>query len=154
MGMSVGADTDDTIMSEINTTPLVDVMLVLLIIFLITVPVVVQNVPVEIPSVRNIPTETKPENVSLSVDRDCNVYWGMSKLDGNDALREKGAGYLKAEIERLKAAGGEVKLPEVHIRGDAGTEYRCIGGPVFAMQRAGYQKIAFISEPPAGVVSR
>jgi biopolymer transport protein ExbD len=88
------------------------------------------------------------------VDRDCNVYWGMSKLDGNDALREKGAGYLKAEIERLKAAGGEVKLPEVHIRGDAGTEYRCIGGPVFAMQRAGYQKIAFISEPPAGVVSR
>ena len=154
MGMSVGADTDDTIMSEINTTPLVDVMLVLLIIFLITVPVVVQNVPVEIPSVRNIPTETKPENVSLSVDRDCNVYWGMSKLDGNDALREKGAGYLKAEIDRLKAAGGEVKLPEVHIRGDAGTEYRCIGGPVFAMQRAGYQKIAFISEPPAGVVSR
>ncbi len=154
MAMSVGADTDDTIMSEINTTPLVDVMLVLLIIFLITVPVVVQNVPVSIPNIRNQPTETKPENVSLSVDRDCNVYWGMTKVEGNDALRERGGTYLKAEIDRLKAAGGEVKLPEVHIRGDAGTEYRCIGGPVFAMQRAGYQKIAFISEPPAGNVTR
>jgi biopolymer transport protein ExbD len=154
MAMSVGADVDDTIMSEINTTPLVDVMLVLLIIFLITVPVVIQTVPLQIPNVRNIPTETKPENVSLSVGSDCNVYWGLGRIESNQALREKGAAYLKSEIDRLKGLGAEVKLPEVHIRGDAGSEYRCIGGPIFAMQQAGYQKIAFISEPPAGNVTR
>jgi biopolymer transport protein ExbD len=154
MAMSVGNDGDDTVMSEINTTPLVDVMLVLLIIFLITIPVVIQTVPLALPSVRNIPTETKPENVSLSVNRNCEVFWGQVKLDSNAALREKGGGYLKSEIDRMRAAGLPVKFPEVHIRGDSDAEYRCVGGAIFAMQRAGYQKIAFISEPPPGFVSR
>lgn len=154
MAMSVGENEEGAMMAEINTTPLVDVMLVLLIIFLITVPVVIQTVPVTLPKVANIPTTTKPENVPLSVDTNCEVYWGLTRMDSNESLREKGSAYLLAEVERQKQAGARIELPEVHIRGDAGTEYRCIGGPIFAMQRAGYQKIGFISEPPPGVVSR
>jgi len=155
MGMSMGnADEEGGLMSEINTTPLVDVMLVLLIIFLITVPVVIQTVPVVLAKVSNIPTTTKPENVPLSVDANCDIYWGLSRLDSTDQLREKGGTYLLAEVERMKSAGAKIELPEVHIRGDAGTEYRCVGGAIFAMQRAGYQKIAFVSEPAAGTIIR
>ncbi len=141
-------------MNDINVTPLVDVMLVLVIIFLITVPVIIQSVPVKLPEVINIPTTTKPENVSLSVDANCNVFWGMSQVETTQQLREKGAEYLLDQVEKQKAAGARIELPEVHIRGDASVEYRCIGGAIFAMQRAGYQKIGFISEPPAGYVSR
>lgn len=155
MGMSMGnSDEEGGLMSEINTTPLVDVMLVLLIIFLITVPVVIQTVPVVLPKVSNIPTTTKPENVPLSVDVNCDVFWGLTKLESNDQLREKGGTYLLSEVERMKASGAKIELPEVHIRGDAGTEYRCVGGAIFAMQRAGYQKIAFVSEPAAGTIIR
>ncbi|QMW24094.1 ExbD/TolR family protein [Sandaracinobacteroides saxicola] len=156
MAMSVGSDgdSDGAIMSEINTTPLVDVMLVLLIIFLITVPVVIQTVPLKLPVVTNIPTTTKPENVPLSVDKNCDVFWGLGKMESNDALREKGSAYLLKEVDRLKAAGAKIELPEVHIRADSDTEYRCVGGVIFAMQRAGYQKIGFISEPPIGTVTR
>jgi biopolymer transport protein ExbD len=150
--MNVGEQEEGGLMSEINTTPLVDVMLVLLIIFLITVPVVIQTVPVELPKVVNIPTTTKPENVPLSVDANCEIYWGLTKMESTDQLREKGATYLLAEVERMKAAGAKIELPEVHIRGDSQSEYRCIGGAIFAMQRAGYQKIGFISEPPAGTI--
>ncbi|WP_199553910.1 ExbD/TolR family protein [Sandaracinobacteroides hominis] len=152
MAMNVGEQEEGGLMSEINTTPLVDVMLVLLIIFLITVPVVIQTVPVELPKVANIVTVTKPENVPLSVDVNCDIYWGMSKLDSTEQLREKGVTYLLAEVERQKAAGAKIELPEVHIRGDAAAEYRCVGGAIFAMQRAGYQKIGFISNPPPGTV--
>lgn len=152
MAMNVGEQEEGALMSEINTTPLVDVMLVLLIIFLITVPVVIQTVPVELPKVANIVTVTKPENVPLSVDKNCDIFWGMGKLDSTDQLREKGAAYLLAEVEKQKAAGAKIELPEAHIRGDAATEYRCIGGAIYAMQRAGYQKIAFISNPPAGTI--
>ena len=152
MAMNVGEQDDGGLMSEINTTPLVDVMLVLLIIFLITVPVVIQTVPVELPKVANIVTITKPENVPLSVDANCDIFWGMGKLDSTEQLREKGSAYLLSEVERQKAAGAKIELPEVHIRGDASAEYRCIGGAIFAMQRAGYQKIGFISNPPAGTV--
>lgn len=152
MAMNVGEQEEGGLMSEINTTPLVDVMLVLLIIFLITVPVVIQTVPVELPKVINIPTTTKPENVPLSVDANCDIFWGLQKMESNDQLREKGGTYLLAEVERMKAAGAKIELPEVHIRGDANTEYRCVGGAIFAMQRAGYQKIGFISEPPAGSI--
>ncbi len=155
MSMSVGEQEEGGLMSEINTTPLVDVMLVLVIIFLITVPVVIQTVPVQLPKVINIPTTTKPENVPLSVDKNCDVYWGLGKIQSHDQLREKGAAYLLDQVERQKAKGAKIELPEAHIRADAATEYRCVGGAIFAMQRAGYQKIAFISEPPVGhVVSR
>ena len=153
MAMNVGEQEEGALMSEINTTPLVDVMLVLLIIFLITVPVVIQTVPVELPKVINIPTTTKPENVPLSVDKNCDIFWGLQKIESTDQLREKGAAYLLAEVEKQKAKGAKIELPEAHIRGDAATEYRCIGGAIFAMQRAGYQKIAFVSEPPVGHVT-
>ncbi len=153
MAISMGGGEEGAPMAEINTTPLVDVMLVLLIIFLITVPVVIQTVPVVLPKVVNIPTTTKPENVPLSVDANCDVFWGLTKMDSSDSLREKGSAYLLAEVERQKQAGARIELPEVHIRGDAETEYRCVGGAIFAMQRAGYQKIGFISEPPAGFVT-
>lgn len=154
MAMNVGEQEEGALMSEINTTPLVDVMLVLLIIFLITVPVVIQTVPVQLPKVANIPTTTKPENVPLSVDTNCEIYWGVQRIASTDQLRERSASYLLSEVERLKAAGARVELPEAHIRGDANTEYRCVGGAIFALQRAGYQKIGFISEPPVGVVTR
>jgi biopolymer transport protein ExbD len=154
MGINVGEQEDGALMDEINTVPLIDIMLVLLIIFLITVPVVIQTVPLELPKVQNIPTTTKPENVSLSVDLNCDIFWGQQKIESTDQLREKGGNYLLAEVERMKAAGAKIELPEVHIRGDAGTEYRCVGGAIFAMQRAGYQKIGFISEPPAGMITR
>jgi biopolymer transport protein ExbD len=155
MGMNVGQEAEEgALMSEINTTPLVDVMLVLLIIFLITVPVVIQTVPVELPKVNNIPTTTKPENVPLSVDGAGDIYWGLTRMESVDQLREKGANYLLSEVERQKAAGAKIELPEVHIRGDSGTEYGAVGGAIFAMQRAGYQKIAFVSEPKGGTVTR
>ena len=160
MAMSVGPAEGDqdaaggAPMSDINTTPLVDVMLVLLIIFLITVPVVIQTVPLRLPKVSNQPTATKPENVLLSVDGNCDTYWGLQRFDSNQQLLDKATNYLVAEVDRLKASGAAIELPEVHIRGDADAEYRCIGGVIFTMQRAGYQKVGFISEPPPGFVTR
>ena len=152
MAISVGGAPGDAPMAEINTTPLVDVMLVLLIIFLITVPVVIQTVPLELPNVRSTATQTKPENVSLSVDAQGNVYIGQARMDNYEELRR----ILVARLERyIEDADGPVtELPEVHIRGDAGVEYQNVGGVIFTVQRAGYIKIAFISEPPAGNVQR
>ena len=146
---------EDTPMSDINTTPLVDVMLVLLIIFLITVPVVVQSVPITLPEVRNEPTETKPENVSLTVRGGpggaCEVYWNLTPVTNEELLDRA----VKALEEQIKRVGGveninEENMPEVHIRGDINTPYKCIGGTVFAMQRAGFQRVGFISQPAAG----
>ncbi len=159
MGMSVGpADGEDTAMSEINVVPLTDVMLVLLIIFLITVPVVLQTVPVELPQVRFEPTTTKPENVNLSVraapDGTCEVYWGLSKVNSQDLL-DRAVEKLKAEIDRQGGPANVTELPEAHIRGDINTPYRCIGGAIFTMQRAGFSRVGFISEPaPGGAVTR
>ena len=150
MSMSVGQPNEDgseAPMADINTTPLVDVMLVLLIIFLITIPAVLQTVPVKLPTVSNIPTETKPENVLISVTNNCETYWGQQKVDSKEELRTRGVAALKAEIARQEALGGRIELPEVHIRGDKDTEYRCVGGVIFTMQQAGFLKIGFISEP-------
>ncbi|RYE02728.1 MAG: biopolymer transporter ExbD [Sphingomonadales bacterium] len=157
MSMSVGESDDDGPMSDINTTPLVDIMLVLLIIFLITVPVVIQTVKLTLPKVQFEPTITKPENVALSVIGDgnsCQVFWGMTQVNSTELL-DRAVKKLRAEIEK---AGGEAavknnpsfELPEVHIRGDVNTPYRCIGGTIFTMQMAGFAKVGFISEPEAG----
>ncbi len=154
MAMSAGPAEDDAPMSDINTTPLVDVMLVLLIIFLITVPVVIQTVPMKLPKVVFEPTATKPENVSLSIrsaaDGSCEVYWGLTKVNAQE-LVDRAVVKLKLEIDKQggPTAPG-LELPEVHIRGDVNTPYRCIGGAVFNMQRAGFARVGFISEPPAG----
>jgi len=153
MSMSVGESSDDGPMSDINTTPLVDIMLVLLIIFLITVPVVIQTVDLTLPKVQYEPTITKPENVSLSIVGDggkCQVFWGMSPVTSQDLL-QRAVKKLETEIKRQggpTAAG--LELPEVHIRGDVNTPYRCIGGAIYTMQMAGFIKVGFISEPEAG----
>ena len=153
MSMQVGESggEEETPMSDINTTPLVDVMLVLLIIFLITVPVVLQTVPVQLPKVEWEATTTKPENVNLSVravNGQCEVYWGLTRLNGEELL-QRGVDDLTAKVEALGGAENltEDNMPEVHIRGDINTPYRCVGGAIFAMQRAGYARIGFISEP-------
>ena len=159
MAMSVGPSEggEETPMSDINTTPLVDVMLVLLIIFLITVPVVLQTVPVELPKVTYQPTATKPENVLLSVRGDgaggCEVYWGIEKMNSKDLL-DRAVKRLEDEIKRQGGVENitDETMPEAHIRGDINTPYKCIGGAIFTMQRAGFARVGFISEPPANTV--
>lgn len=159
MAMSVGGDSStEKPMSDINTTPLVDVMLVLLIIFLIAVPVAIQSVELTLPKVVYEPTETKPENVSLAVTGaggKCQVYWGGMTPVSSKELLDRGVKKLESEIERQggpNAAG--LELPEVHIRGDVNTPYRCIGGTIYTMQMAGFVKVGFISEPDPASVPR
>jgi biopolymer transport protein ExbD len=139
-------------MMEINTTPLVDVMLVMLIIFLITVPVVLQSVPVRLPKVEYEPTITKPENVNLTVRGGpggvCEVYWNLTRLNSTELL-QRAADELTARVAAVGGAANinEENMPEAHIRADIDTPYRCVGGAVFTMQRAGYSRIGFISQP-------
>ena len=153
MSMNVGqqGDGEETPMSDINTTPLVDVMLVLLIIFLITVPIVLQTVPVQLPKVEFEPTVTRPENVNLSVravNGQCEVYWDLQKLDSQQLL-DRAVAELEGQIEALGGVENltQENMPEAHIRGDINTPYRCIGGAIFTMQRAGFSRVGFISEP-------
>jgi biopolymer transport protein ExbD len=132
----------------------VDVMLVLLIIFLIAVPVVIQTVPLKLPNVRFDPTTTKPENVALSIntaaDGTCAVYWGISRVT-HEELEKRAVDKLKAEIARQGGVGNpDLELPEAHIRGDVNVPWQCVGGAIYTMQRAGFAKVGFISEPPAG----
>lgn len=155
MGMNIGMEQsdEDIPMSDINTTPLVDVMLVLLILFLIAIPVVLETVPVQLPDVRYLPTETKPENVNLSVRGDgaggCEVYWNLTPVD-NEQLLDRAVEKLEQTIEDVGGVDNltEETMPEAHIRGDVDTPYKCIGGAVFTMQRAGFARVGFISEPP------
>jgi biopolymer transport protein ExbD len=144
---------DDTAISDINVVPLTDVMLVLLIVFLITIPVVVQRIPVTLPKVSYEPTVTKPDNVSLSVrggpNGTCEVYWLMKKVDQKELLDLA----VKKLEDQIKKVGGvqnitEENMPEAHIRGDINTQYKCIGAAIITMQQAGFQRVGFISEPP------
>ena len=138
MAMNVGSDSDeDEVIAAINTTPLVDVMLVLLIIFLITIPAINNNIPVQLPPERNVPTATKPENIVISVDKDGDIYWGPTKLADTDEL-----------FDRLKVEAIKNPQPEVHIRGDTDARYESVGKAVYTMQRASILKIGFITEPP------
>jgi biopolymer transport protein ExbD len=146
MAMQVGSadgDGEDQLNNTINTTPLVDVMLVLLIIFLITVPVVTQSVKLELPKEKNIPLQTKPENIVLAVDRDGGVFWGTERLADTETL-----------VRRLKLEAVKEPQPEVHIRGDSEVRYESVGRVVVACQRAGIFKVGFITEPPAGAGAR
>ena len=138
MAMNVGSSADeDEVVSTINTTPLVDVMLVLLIIFLITIPVVTTSIPVTLPKERNEVRETKPENIVLSVDVQGRIYWNELRIPTTAAL-----------IERLKRIAVLTPQPEVQIRGDGGANYDSIGRIIYAVQRAGIAKVGFITEPP------
>ena len=139
MSMNVSSgdtEIDEKPMSEINTTPLVDVMLVMLIIFLITIPVITQSVKVDLPKAANIPTQTKPENINIAVDKDGNVYWNTAMVPTPEAL-----------LERLKSIAVMDPQPEVHLRGDRGTAYEHVGRVMVTAQRAGIVKIGFITEP-------
>jgi len=139
MAMTVGAaDEDEDVISAINTTPLVDVMLVLLIIFLITIPVIVPEVALKLPKETNQALQTKPENIRISVAKDGDMFWNNEYVPNADAL-----------FERLKEEAVKVPQPEVLIRGDLAGRYESIGKAVFACQRAGIQKIGFVTEPPA-----
>jgi len=139
MGMSIGqgGGEEPEIVSAINTTPLVDVMLVLLIIFLITIPVVTTSIPVQLPKERNEVRETKPENIVISVDAGGRIYWNDLRMTSTTAL-----------IDRLKKIAVLTPQPEVQIRGDGGANYDGVGRIVYACQRAGIAKVGFITEPP------
>jgi len=139
MGMNIGQEggDEDEVNSSINTTPLVDVMLVLLIIFLITIPVVLHDVAVELPKESNQPRKTKPENITISVNKDGDVFWGQTLVADNEQL-----------VDRLKKEAVKDPQPEVHIRGDMNARYESIGRVVFDCQRASIIKVGFIIEPP------
>jgi len=137
VGIGVGPlEAEDEVVSSINTTPLVDVMLVLLIIFLITIPVVIQSTPVELPKEANQPTQTKPENINVAVNKDGDVFWNNELVDD------------KKLLARLKEIAVKQPQPEVHVRADKSARYEFVGRVVFACQRAGIIKIGFITEPP------
>lgn len=136
MGMNISSGNDDHLNSTINTTPLVDVMLVLLIIFLITIPVVIKTVKVDLPNVSNTPTQTKPENIVIAVSKDGDYYWNEAKVADKAAL-----------LTKLKSVSGMRPQPEVHIRGDLNSRYEHVGRVVLYCQRAGISKIGFITIP-------
>ncbi|QJR12795.1 Biopolymer transport protein ExbD [Usitatibacter rugosus] len=140
MAVTVGqaeAEAEDQVMSAINTTPLVDVMLVLLIIFLITIPAIIQQIPVVLPDERNVPNQTKPENIVIAVNKDGDVFWNMEAVPDSKAL-----------FERLKRVAVLQPQPEVHIRADQDVRYEAVGRVVATCQRASILKIGFITQPP------
>jgi biopolymer transport protein ExbD len=140
MAMQVGSSGDgdeDEVLSTINTTPLVDVMLVLLIIFLITIPVVAHTVPLVLPHEINQPTQTKPENITVSVDRKGDIFWNMRPVAGTTAL-----------FDQMKAIAVLEPQPEVHIRGDQEVRYEFVGRVLATCQRAGIARVNLITEPP------
>jgi biopolymer transport protein ExbD len=139
MSMSVpGSDGDDKVMSDINTTPLVDVMLVMLIIFLITIPVIVPTVKVDLPEPRNIATQTKPEDIPVSIDRDGVVYWKGGRVEDRAKLLE-----LLVEQARMNPQ------PELHLKADRNARYENVARVLYTIQQSGLQKVAFLTEPKA-----
>jgi biopolymer transport protein ExbD len=134
--MNVGSEKDDEIMSEINTTPLVDVMLVLLIIFLITIPVVTTSIKVDLPKEKNLVRETKPENVIISVDVQGKIFLYDTPIKNSDDL-----------LQRMKKFAVMKPQPEVQIRGDGKSDFESVGRVMYAVQRAGITKVGFITEP-------
>ncbi|WP_415659371.1 ExbD/TolR family protein [Roseateles sp.] len=136
MRLKASGGGDDEVNAAINTTPLVDVMLVLLIIFLITIPVVTKTVPLNLPKQSNVARQTKPENIEVSVDRDGGVYWNGDHLTSRDEL-----------LQRLKVVAQQTPQPVVQIRGDGQGAYEGVGRVLLACQRAAIAKIGFITEP-------
>jgi biopolymer transport protein ExbD len=137
MAMNVqGSDEEPGVMATINTTPLVDVMLVLLIIFLITIPVITKTVPVKLPHANNIPTQTKPQDITIAVDAAGNVYWNDKQISDDNQL-----------LTLIEQQAVRTPQPNVHIRGDKNASYKSIGHVLYELQRGGMVKVAFITEP-------
>lgn len=138
MAMNIASDGDDEeVISAINTTPLVDIMLVLFIIFLITSPVVLQTLKVKLPDEKNVVTVTKPENIVISIGKDGDIYWDMQLIPDTDVL-----------FEKMKVAAVKVPQPEIHIRGDADARYESVGRVIYTAQRASILKVGFITQAP------
>ncbi len=143
MGMNFSSGESDAggeILSAINTTPLVDVMLVLLIIFLITIPVITKTVKLDLPKATNISTQTKPENITIAVDVRGNIYWKDSRVPNQQAL-----------ADLIRNAAVVVPQPEIHVRGDRNVRYEYVGRVILMLQKGGIQKVGFISEPNRGI---
>jgi len=141
MGMNVGSSGgDDQLNSTINTTPLVDVMLVLLIIFLITIPVITKTVKVSLPKAANIATQTKPENITIAVDSQGNFYWNNELVATREQL-----------VEMIKVEAVKDPQPEIHIRGDSNARFEDVGRVIYSIQRGGIVKVGFITEPDRGI---
>ena len=143
MAMSVGPGSEGDepgVMANINTTPLVDVMLVLLIIFLITIPVINKTVKVELPKAVNIPTQTKPENITVAIDKNGTVYWNDRQIASRQQL-----------LDQVKAAAVVKPQPEIHIRADRDTRYEAVGRVIYTIQRGGVVKVGFLTEPDHGL---
>ena len=136
MAINVGSGDEGEAMSDINVTPLVDVMLVLLIIFIITIRVIVQQVAVELPKATNLPTQTRPENITIAIDKEGDIFWNTQKVSGQDDLKA-----------RLRAIAREEPQPEVHIRGDSNVRYQYVGQVLVSTQQIGIRKVAFITTP-------
>ncbi len=137
MSLNVGGGEDEgEVMSDINVTPLVDVMLVLLIIFIITIRVIIQQVQLDLPKATNLPTQTKPENITIAIDKQGGIYWNTKPLASQDDL-----------LTHLRGIVREDPQPEVHIRGDANVRYQFVGQVLVATQRIGIRKVAFITTP-------
>jgi biopolymer transport protein ExbD len=136
MAINVGGDSDGDMMADINVTPLVDVMLVLLIIFIITIRVIIQQVHVDLPKATNLPTQTKPENITIAVDKQGAIYWNTKLLANMDELKAQLRGIVRQDPQ-----------PEVHIRGDANVRYQFVGQVLVTTQQIGIRKVAFITEP-------
>ncbi len=143
MAMQVASPESDEaeLTTTINVTPLVDVMLVMLIIFLITIPVIVKVVPVTLPNARNIPTTTKPENIVLAVDKNENIYWNNQPVGSNQELIQR------LEDAMIRAHNSGAPLPEVHIRADENVRFEAVGKLVYDAQRASVPKLGFLTEP-------
>ena len=137
MSINVGGD-EDQVMSTINTTPLVDVMLVMLIIFLITIPVIVPSVKVEMPVPKNIPTQTKPEDIPVSVDRNGNIYWKNQKVEDRAKL-------LELVVEQAR----KVPQPELHLKADRNARFESVARVLYTIGQGGLLKVAFLTEPKA-----
>ena len=136
MAMSVGGSGEGQSYSEINMTPLIDVMLVLLIIFIITIRVILHQVPLTLPKATNLVTQTRPENITIAVDKQGAIYWNTVLLSGQDDL-----------LNRLRGIARQEPQPEVHIQGDAAVRYQFVGQVLVATQKIGIRKVAFITEP-------
>jgi biopolymer transport protein ExbD len=141
MSMSVpgSGGSEDQVMSDINTTPLVDVMLVMLIIFLITIPIITKTVKVDLPNTRNIATVTKPENITVAVDVSGNVYWNGGAVSDRSQL-----------LDLVVAEARKVPQPEIHIRADRNARFEAVGRVIYVIQQGGLVKVGFLTEPRSG----
>src|ERR1019366_2016212 len=142
--MNAAQAEDEPLNTTINTTPLVEVMLVLLIIFLVTIPVGSKLVPLTLPPYRNIATVTKPENIVIVVDKDEQMFWGSETTTPIDIPNIK---YRLIQAEIAANAAGKL-FPEVHIRGDRDVRFEAVGKVIAVCQQVGIMKVGFLTQPP------